>query len=253
MVYEYTKPRGPIAQLYTSPGPAYMLPTLLGERAHDPRSVHYKNPAYSFGVRHGYYKSTPGPGPCHYPNPKIQRDGLEGTPSYSLYSRQKDIRSLNTPGPGAHCVDNAVTATRPHYPAYTFGNRHQRGRADKIPAPNCYSLPNPAVQSTKPQAPWYSLKGHLKYDKIQEKAKRTPGPGTATDPSVYKNRAPYYSLTSRNLMPGDNVQKPGPAAHIADKSCVQHCNPAYSFGIRHSSFMTPLIVDLPSIECGACE
>ncbi|CAG5136196.1 unnamed protein product, partial [Candidula unifasciata] len=63
----------------------------------------------------------------------IQRDGLEGTPSYSLYSRQKDIRSLNTPGPGAHCVDNAVTATRPHYPAYSFGNRHQRGRADKIP------------------------------------------------------------------------------------------------------------------------
>lgn len=37
------------------------------------------------------------------------------------------------------------------------------------------------------------------------------------------------------------------------QSCVQHCNPAYSFGIRHTSFMTPLIVDLPCIECGPCD
>ncbi|KAK6985347.1 outer dense fiber protein 3-B [Biomphalaria glabrata] len=76
MVYEYTKPRCPIAAMYSSPGPAYGLPTLVGEKFHDPRSVHVKYPAYSFGVRHGKFKDDSGPGPCYYPNPKVHKTQL---------------------------------------------------------------------------------------------------------------------------------------------------------------------------------
>ena len=42
-MYEYTKPRKPIAAMYNSPGPCvYGLPTLVGREKHDPRSVHSK-------------------------------------------------------------------------------------------------------------------------------------------------------------------------------------------------------------------
>lgn len=44
---------------------------------------------------------------------------------------------------------------------------------------------------------------------------QTPGPGTydTADPSIYKDKAPLYSMTSRNVMPGDTTRKPGPGAH----------------------------------------
>lgn len=50
MVYNYTIPRGPIAPMFSSPGPAYKLPGLVGQPGHDPRSVHEKKPAYPFGM-----------------------------------------------------------------------------------------------------------------------------------------------------------------------------------------------------------
>ena len=73
MVYEYTKPRAPIAAMYSSPGPCYGLPALTGDKTHDPRSSHYKQPAYSFGVRHGKFKDDCSPGPCYYPNTKVSQ------------------------------------------------------------------------------------------------------------------------------------------------------------------------------------
>ena len=51
--YNYTKPRGPVAAMYSSPGPCYALPGLVGQPNHDPRSVHNKGPSYPFGIRHG--------------------------------------------------------------------------------------------------------------------------------------------------------------------------------------------------------
>ena len=44
---------------------------------------------------------------------------------------------------------------------------------------------------------------------------QTPGPGTynTTEPQIYRDKAPQYSMTSRNVMPGDTTQKPGPGAH----------------------------------------
>lgn len=51
-----TRPRAPIAAMYNSPGPCYLLPTLVGQQHHDYRSVHIKKPAWAFGVRHGNYQ-----------------------------------------------------------------------------------------------------------------------------------------------------------------------------------------------------
>ncbi len=89
MVYNYTKPRGPIAAMHGSPGPCYALPGMTGHPTHDPRSVHNKAPAYSFGTKHGKLVEDASPGPCHLPEAKVYRYGADGTPHYSLYSRPK--------------------------------------------------------------------------------------------------------------------------------------------------------------------
>ena len=98
MVFTETKPRGPISAMNSTPGPVYLLPGLVGNNFHDPRSVHSKQPSYSFGLKHGKYKDEASPGPCYFPNPKISRTGKDGTPHYSLYARRGDLKGDHNPG-----------------------------------------------------------------------------------------------------------------------------------------------------------
>lgn len=104
MVYKPTVPRGPISAMYSTPGPAYALPGLIGQKTHDPRSVHNRGPSYSFGLKSGKFKDECSPGPAYYPNPRITRSGRDGTPAYSLYSRHNDKNNMKTPGPGEYKV-----------------------------------------------------------------------------------------------------------------------------------------------------
>jgi len=72
MVYEYTKPRAPIAAMFDGPGPSYGLPSLTGRSNHDPSSRFAKAPAYHFGSRSLNAEQTAGPGPgCYMPGPKV--------------------------------------------------------------------------------------------------------------------------------------------------------------------------------------
>jgi len=249
MVYEYTKPRAPIAAMYSSPGPCYGLPALTGERTHDPRSSHTKKPSYSFGIKHGKHKDDCSPGPCYYPNTKVYRDGHDGTPHYSLYARQNPLKSFAVPGPGAYCPEQSGPQSKFSHPKYSFGLRHKNRGQDNTPAANRYTLPNmigSTVQSAKKQAPCYSLRGRQATGSFAEDLAKAPGPGTynTTDPNGYKDRAPLYSMTSRNVMPGDTTQKPGPGQHSPENVRInKEKRPEYSFGIRHSQYLTPLIVE----------
>ncbi|KAL4232890.1 Outer dense fiber protein 3 [Mactra antiquata] len=250
MVYNYTKPRGPIAAMYSSPGPCYALPGLVGQKTHDPRSEHNKGPAYPFGVRHGKFFDDCSPGPCYYPNPKCYRDGLSGVPHYSLYSRTKDAEKFKAPGPGAYSPEKAGQSTHYKHPSYVFGSRFKSRRTDNTPAPNNYTLPfmiGKTAQSSKKQAPCYSLTGRSNVGAFCEDLAKTPGPGTyqIIDPSLVKGKAPHYSMTSRNVMPGDTTQKPGPGAHSPEGVWTHKVrNPQYSFGIRHTQYEAPLIVEV---------
>ena len=136
MVYEYTKPRAPIAAMFGSPGPCYGLPNLCGSNIHDPRSVHGKAPAYSFGIKHGKLSDDCSPGPCHMPNKKIYRDGADGTPHYSLYARYRELSQFKTPGPGAYSPEKAGPSSHHHHPAYPFGTRHKHRKSDNTPGKN---------------------------------------------------------------------------------------------------------------------
>lgn len=73
MVYEYTRPRVPIAASYTGPGPSYALPGLIGRDNHDSSSRYWRAPAYHFGTKPAHYadECTEGPGPVYNINAKV--------------------------------------------------------------------------------------------------------------------------------------------------------------------------------------
>jgi hypothetical protein len=249
MVYNYTRPRAPIAAMYSSPGPCYALPSLIGQPQHDPRSVHTRAPAYQFGIQHHSSAGNVGPGPCkYYPDTKIYRNGRDGNPRYSLYGRRKDLMPFNTPGAGTYAPERATNHTKQKLPSYSFGTTFAPLPIDETPAPNVYTPPpmlGKTIVSDKRQAPSYSIYGRSKVGGFHEDYAKTPGPGTyqAISPNQYKRKQPQFSLTGRNMMPGDPTQKPGPGAHCPELvSAHEKRTPSFSFGIRHSDYEAPLIV-----------
>ncbi|XP_074662415.1 ciliary microtubule associated protein 1A-like [Tubulanus polymorphus] len=248
MVYNYTIRRAPIAAEYSSPGPCYKVPEMLGNKSHDPRSGYFIAPAYSFGIKHGKFLDDCSPGPCYLPDSLVNRHGRDGTPKYSLYGRPRDCLAFQTPGPGAYSPEKAGPSAYRNHPIHSFGCRHKSRKADQSPAPNNYSLPQmvgKTPQSMKKSAPCYSLTGRQTTGSFHEDLQKTPGPGTynTVDPNLYKVKQPLHSMTSRHVMPGDSTMKPGPGAHSPEKVWSHKTmEPSYSFGIRHSQYLAPLII-----------
>uniref|UniRef100_A0A493TGX9 Outer dense fiber of sperm tails 3B n=1 Tax=Anas platyrhynchos platyrhynchos TaxID=8840 RepID=A0A493TGX9_ANAPP len=108
------RPRGPIAALYSSPGPKYGLPTNVGYRLHDPSR--HRAPAYSFGARLAQHPDDRSPGPAYMLPPRTTAKGKDGTPAYSIYGRPRDLEPFRTPGPApsphGHGVAPLQAATR---------------------------------------------------------------------------------------------------------------------------------------------
>jgi len=252
MVYEYTVPRGPIAAHFNSPGPCYGLPGLMGQSKHDPRSVHRIGPSYPFGVKYGKQNEDCSPGPAYLIDTKMFRDGRDGTPHYSMSSRNRDMRAqLKTPGPGAYSPEKGGQQTHYKHPEYSFGGRPKSSKTtSKTPGPNAYNADSmlcKTVRAGKRTAPSYTFRAKTYVGSFTEDLAKTPGPAShkVIDPSIQKRSAPMYSMTSRNRMPGDTTQKPGPGSHSPEKVFVTRRQaPKPSFGIRHSYFTTPLIIDV---------
>ncbi len=71
------------------------------------------------------------------------------------------------------------------------------------------------------------------------------GAYNVTKPGLYKSEPPHYSMIARNEMPGDTTQKPGPGNYSPEKVWLHKQQaPGYSFGIRHSAYEAPLIVEV---------
>lgn len=247
-MYEYTKPRGPVAAMYSSPGPCYALPGLVGHQAHDPRSPFNRGPAYTFGSREKTSKTNSSPGPCYAFDSKLYHTGKDGAPRFSVRGRSKEPVFVKTPGPGTHDPEKSDAACHHKAPAYSFGGRHQLKTSDNIPGPNVYRVPQTigrTVESNKRQAPSYSVKSRNKRGAIGEDLKMSPGPAAyaAVDTKHYKHQPPGYSIPGRGKEIGDKTNAPGPGAHDAEKVWIhRRQQPRASFGIRHSAFAVPLIV-----------
>ncbi|XP_065836846.1 ciliary microtubule associated protein 1A-like [Oscarella lobularis] len=251
MAQTETKPKNiPIAAKETGPGPGrYALPATVGFQKHDFTKT--MKPAYSFGVRleNPMFKAGFSPGPGYFIDSSISRFGKDGTPSYTILGRQKDLNAFKTPAPGTYSPEKVHPQGERHAPAYSMGSRTRFRKGDTVPAPNSYSLPS-LLGSRVPTlyaSASYSMTGRAKTGSFAEDLAKAPGPGrySSADPNLYKRKQPAYSMLGRSYMPGDSTKKPGPGAHRPEQvSCNKPKAPSFSLGIRHSEYITPLIIDV---------
>ncbi|XP_040506242.1 outer dense fiber protein 3-like isoform X2 [Gallus gallus] len=75
---------------------------------------------------------------------------------------------------------------------------------------------------------------------------QTPGPAALPKVPVdaYKTRAPAYTMAARPKAGEGKAAKPGPADYSVGRvTLIKPQAPASTFGIRHSLYTTPLIVE----------
>lgn len=240
------KPRGPIAAMYGSPGPKYALPGLTGEKVHC--LTKQKAPNYSFGIRHELYAPNQSPGPKYLMPSNITRAGRDGTPAFSLCGRPKDPRVFEPPAPGHYYPEKSTKSLFHSAPAFSLSGRQRELTNDQFPGPATYRLPE--VLGTKTalttSAPMYSLCGRSKTGGFAEDLKKTPGPAAykVVDSSLIKVKPPQFSITGRNFTPTEGTRTPGPGTYCPEMvTSTRSAAPRFSFGLRHSDFTAPLIVD----------
>ncbi|XP_072291302.1 ciliary microtubule associated protein 1B [Eucyclogobius newberryi] len=239
-------PRGPIAAMYKSPGPKYSLPGLTGEKLHC--LTKYKAPNYSFGTRHEHSASSFSPGPRYLVPSNITRQGRNGTPAFSLYGRSKEPTKFQAPAPGHYFPEKSTKSIFRSSPAFSLSGRTKEMTNDHVPGPASYQLPEVIGAKTvvTSSAPMYTLCGRSKTGGFSEDLKKTPGPAAykVVDSCLFKEKPPQFSMTGRNFAPGETTKKPGPGAYCPEMvTSTKSKAPSFSFGLRHSEYISPLIVD----------
>lgn len=158
---------------------------------------------------------------------------------------------LPTPGPGAYSPEKAPPYNlQRRLPSFTMRSRTQYRTTDSVPAPNKYHLPpvmGPQVPN-KPASASYTMSGSYSTGGPSVDLAKTPGPCryNSTDLNVYLPRKPSFSMLGRHKLLKDATKKPGPGAYNPERVTVNKARaPAYSLGIRHSEFVTPIVVNVP--------
>ncbi|XP_077587467.1 outer dense fiber protein 3-like protein 2a [Stigmatopora nigra] len=251
---EEAKKRPPISARHRGPGPGcYALPPTLGYVNHDVTKA--TGPAYTFRTRmsSAMVGVDSSPGPRYHVGAQVTRFGRMETPAFSMLGRGRRIVSkvdkFLTPGPGAYSPEKAPPLSahrRP--PAYTMGAA-ARYRPDAVPAPNSYALPELTGRRVpnKRSGLSYSMSARREPGGPSEDLARSPGPGRydSTAPDVYLRRQPSFSMQSRTRRPVCPSGTPGPGAYRPEGSAAHlRRAPSFSMGVRHSEFVTPLVLDL---------
>ncbi|XP_024131922.1 outer dense fiber protein 3-like protein 2a [Oryzias melastigma] len=252
---EVVRKRPVISARERGPGPGrYALPPTVGFINHD--FTKPSSPAYSFRSRTSSAMVSGGssPGPRYFVHAKLTRFGQMETPSYSMSGRGRHVANkdvlFQTPGPGAYNPERAppVNSQR-RTPSYTIGPRTRYRSVDPVPAPNSYSLPNllGSQVPNKPSSASYSFSGRRGVGGPTEDLAKTPGPGqySSTNPDIYRQRQPSFTMQSRTKRPLYSSAIPGPGTYSPEKIHTHLPKPpSFSMGIRHSEYITPLVVSV---------
>uniref|UniRef100_A0A8V5G815 Uncharacterized protein n=1 Tax=Melopsittacus undulatus TaxID=13146 RepID=A0A8V5G815_MELUD len=239
------RPRAPIAALYTSPGPKYGLPSSVGECG--------VGPERDVGCCGGSVLSRGGCGGSVLSGGGCGGSVLSGFGVCAVRVWGLCVCGVRVPPPRAlpsGFFEHDPCRTRA--PAFSFGLRAAELPQHRSPGPSAYHLPpmlGPHLVS-KTSAPSYSMTGRSTVGSFYEDLCKNPGPGRyrTVDTDVYKHRAPRFSMVARNVPPGDKTAKPGPAAYSPQQVSRDPRGDrpqGVTFGIRHSEYLAPLIVDVP--------
>ncbi|GLD47917.1 outer dense fiber protein 3-like protein 2 [Lates japonicus] len=250
---EVVKRRPIISARERGPGPGrYTLPPTVGYINHD--FTKPSSPAYSFHGRMSVVSADSSPGPRYHVDAKVTRFGRMETPSYSILGRGRrtgsKVELFQTPGPGAYSPEKAPPLNahrRP--PSYTIGARTRYRSVDAVPAPNSYSLPNllGCQVPNKSSSASYSISGRRKVGAPSEDLSMSPGPGkyNSTNPDIYRQRQPSFTMQGQTKRPSYSSAIPGPGTYSPEKFHVHLPKPpSFTLGVRHSEFVTPLVVDV---------
>ncbi|XP_077177334.1 ciliary microtubule associated protein 1A [Paroedura picta] len=237
------RPRGPVMAQFTSPGPKYQVQGATGFVSHIPTKR--RAPAYSMhGARPLLSKDCfPGPYPVQ---PSMTYRGKNIAPAYTMAGRPRVIEE-STPGPASYSPERSQKIVYKSAPKHSMSFRYETAKADSTPGPNAYMIPQvlgPYTVATT-ASPSYSIMGKNKIGCFHEDLHKTPGPAAYIKPDteLYKKRAPKYSMGLRTKTSAKKLG-PGPADYEGGKvSFTKSCAPVISFGIRHSNYTAPLIVD----------
>ncbi|XP_026196050.1 outer dense fiber protein 3-like protein 2a [Anabas testudineus] len=250
---EVVKKRPIISARERGPGPGrYNLPPTVGYINHD--FTKPSSPAYSLHNRmsSAMVAVDSSPGPRYNIEANVTRFGRMETPSYSMLGRGKRTRSkvelFQTPGPGAYSPERAPPLNghqRP--PSHTIGARTRYRSVDAVPAPNSYSLPSllGCQVPNKPSSASYSFSARRRVGAPSEDLSMSPGPGkyNSTNPDIYRQRQPSFSMQSRTKRPDYSSATPGPGMYSPEKYYLHLPKPpSFTLGVRHSEFVTPLVV-----------
>uniref|UniRef100_A0A8C8R5N9 Outer dense fiber of sperm tails 3 like 1 n=1 Tax=Pelusios castaneus TaxID=367368 RepID=A0A8C8R5N9_9SAUR len=208
-----------------------------GIRNHD--FTMFAEPAYTMHIKHTekILADTVSPAAC-FIDPHLSRFGWWKPPSFHIQ---------NIPAPNEYHTEKVHPQGEPYAPAYSLAIRTRYRENDPNPAPNAYTLPGmlgPGLP-IKPSAPCYSMASKVNmWSKMEELAK---GPGPASfirpEPNVYLHRQPAYSMWRKYMSVRDST--PGPADYETNRITITKPRaPDFSLGIRHSEYLTPLVIDV---------
>ncbi|KAA8582014.1 hypothetical protein FQN60_008754 [Etheostoma spectabile] len=179
------------------------------------------------------------PGPRYHIDAKVTRFGRMETPSYSILGRgrrtgnNKDML-FQTPGPGAYSPEKGLPLSGHHRPpSYTMGSRTRYRSVDAVP--------------NKPSSASYSFLGRRKIGAPSNDLSMSPGPAKydTTNPDIYHQRQPSFSMQRRTKRASYSSAIPGPGTYSPEKFHGHLPKPpAFTLGVRHSEFVTPLVVDV---------
>eukprot|EP00056_Hartaetosiga_gracilis_P021562 m.24873 g.24873 ORF g.24873 m.24873 type:complete len:250 (-) comp9143_c0_seq1:294-1043(-) len=233
------KKRPMIAAKERGPGPGrYALPSTFGYGNTD--KTRKGVPAFSFGARIADRKKLQTPGP-NYIDPKMSRYGTTSMKASTITGRPKSLKSFQAPGPGSY----SQTKKQKDTPAYSMGQRIKELKKADTPAPSAYDTTKVTTSKQKASQS-YSMSGRLKVGGFADDKRNTPAPGSYSTTLSNKKKSPAFSMGGRTYMPDPGTETPGPGQHSPEKSNItKKSTPAFSLGVKHSEYITPLIIDVP--------
>uniref|UniRef100_A0A672F338 Uncharacterized protein n=1 Tax=Salarias fasciatus TaxID=181472 RepID=A0A672F338_SALFA len=236
------RPRRPIAAMHQTPGPnKYLLPSLTGTtRKIDQITKSYIHSSFIFSTVHH------SPGPAHFVEPNTTRTGRHTAPGVSLKGKRQSQVKLAGPGPGKYSVETADKLVCRKAPSAVISGRLKERRDDQLAGPADYNV-KPVPKPVNPKAS--STFGHRPTaGSFYESTGQTPGPAAygAVKLDKWKRKAPEYTMAGRPSAQQQNVTTPGPAAHRPGpvrNLFTAFFTPSFSFGVHHSQYKTPLILN----------